>query len=326
MKNKVLIGAFLCFIASVSWGAMFPVANHAFQNIDPFYFTIFRYGTVSIILVILLLWREGIKAFRLEGKGFALWFFGTMGFTVYNILIFFGQNLLGEPGIMVASIMESVMPMISIVIVWLLYRNRPHNFTLLCVIFAFIGASLVITKGDFGAFFSATSNMIPTFIIFISVIGWVVYTMGGESFPGWSILRYSTLSCLLGTLTAGVVVTIVTLSGYVSVPTLETIKIVSPHITFMALFPGLIALLGWNYGVSILKPLNGLLFLNFVPVTTLTISVIQGTLVTIYDVIGAAFIIISLIANNLYLRKLDQNKIQEKEPMQVEGELQESSL
>src|SRR5690625_6313822 len=100
MKNKVLFGAFLCFIACVSWGAMFPVANAAFKYIDPFYFTIFRYVSVTIILVVLLLWREGKEAFRLEGKGFSLWFFGTMGFTIYNIFIFWGQDLLGEPGTM----------------------------------------------------------------------------------------------------------------------------------------------------------------------------------------------------------------------------------
>ena len=46
-------------IASVSWGAMFPVAHDAFLYIDPFYFTIFRYGAVTVILVLLLLWKEG---------------------------------------------------------------------------------------------------------------------------------------------------------------------------------------------------------------------------------------------------------------------------
>ena len=40
MKNNVFLGALLCFIASVSWGAMFPVAHGAFKYIDPFYFTI----------------------------------------------------------------------------------------------------------------------------------------------------------------------------------------------------------------------------------------------------------------------------------------------
>ena len=92
LKNKVLLGAFLCFIASVSWGAMFPVANHAFNYIDPFYFTIFRYIAVTVLLVVMLFWREGKQAFRLEGKGLALWFFGTMAFTVYNLLIFWGAG------------------------------------------------------------------------------------------------------------------------------------------------------------------------------------------------------------------------------------------
>ncbi|MDI2586679.1 DMT family transporter [Psychrobacillus sp. NEAU-3TGS] len=307
MKGNVLLGAILCLVASVSWGAMFPVAHAAFQYIDPFYFTIIRYGSVTVILVLLLFWKEGKQAFQLEGKGLSLWFFGTMAFTVYNLLIFWGEDLLGEPGVMVASIMESLMPMISIVIFWMLYRRRPYTFTLVCVLIAFIGASLVITKGNFGAFLTATDNFIPSILILIAVIGWVVYTMGGSEFRGWSALRYSTLSCLLGTITAGFIVLILTFTGYVSVPNMETITIVSPHLLFMIIFPGLIALLGWNVGVSILTPLNGLLFINFVPVTTLVISLIQGNQVNYVELIGITFIIFSLIANNMFLRKKQQN-------------------
>lgn len=308
MRNHIFIGAFLCWLASVSWGSMFPVANSAFQFINPFYFTIYRYGTVAVILAVFLFLREGKNAFRLEGKAFPLWFFGTMGFTVYNIGIFWGQNLLGDPGIIVASIMESVMPMISIVIVWLLYRKRPHIFTFSCVVIAFIGASLVITKGDFKAFFMTTDEMIPALITFIAVIGWVIYTMGGESFLGWSVLRYSTLSCILGTGTALLIVLIFSFTGHISFPTWEITKAVSPHITFMVIFPGIIALLGWNYGVSIIQPLNGLLFLNFVPVTTLVITYFQGRMITIYDMIGTLFIIFALLANNIFLRIYARNR------------------
>jgi len=309
LKSKVVLGAFLCFIASVSWGAMFPVASHAFNYIDPFYFTIFRYLAVTAILVGLLLWKEGKQAFRFQKKGLSLWFYGTMAFAVYNLLIFWGEDLLGEPGVMVASIMESLMPMISIVIVWLLSRNRPHGVTLFFVFTAFIGVSLVITKGDFRMFLSSTSDIIPSLYIFIAVVGWVIYTMGGSTFRenGWSALRYSTLSCLLGTITAVIVVFFVTLSGYVTVPTMATIQIVSPHLAFMIIFPGLIALLGWNIGVGILSPLNALLFINFVPVTTLVISFAQGSPLTIYDYIGSAVIIVSLILNNVFIRMRQNN-------------------
>ena len=51
--------------------------------------------------------------------------------------------------------------------------------------------------------------------------------MGGDKFRDWSVLRYSTLSCLLGTVSAMVIV-LLTLFGFIHVPTMETIKIVSP--------------------------------------------------------------------------------------------------
>lgn len=320
MKNNIFLGALLCFIASVSWGAMFPVAHHAFTYIDPFYFTIFRYGAVSIILVLLLLWKEGPKAFRLEGKGRLLWFFGTMAFTVYNLLIFWGEDLLGEPGVMVASIMESLMPMISIIIVWLFYRRRPYSFTILCVVVSFVGAILVITKGDITSFLTATNNIIPSILIFIAVIGWVIYTMGGDKFRGWSVLRYSTLSCLLGTISAVVIVAIATMVRYVSVPTLDTIQTVSPHLLFMIVFPGVIALVGWNIGVSILSPLNALLFINFVPVTTLVISSVQGNHISSFEIIGVGFIILALLANNIFVRLIQKKETSQ----QVKQSLQES--
>jgi len=312
----------LCFIAAVSWGAMFPVAHAAFKHLDPFYFTIIRYGAVTIILVAILLWKEGKQAFRFEGKGLQLWFFGTMAFTVYNLFIFWGEDLLGASGVMVASIMESLMPMISVVIVWMIFRKRPQLFTLGCVIVSFIGAMLVITKGDVRAFLGATDDFIPSLLIFIAVIGWVIYTMGGSEFSGWSALRYSTLSCLLGTITAIVITIGATLFGSLTVPTVESMLTVSPHLLFMIIFPGVIALLGWNIGVSILSPLNGLLFINFVPVTTLLISIFQGNQVTMFDLLGTILIIVSLLSNNIYVR-LSQKK---KSVKQVRTNLREMPL
>lgn len=302
MKSHLWLGAILCFIAAVSWGAMFPVAHAAFIHIDPFYFTIIRYGSATAILAVILLIKEGKKAFRFDGKGLRLWFFGTMAFTVYNLFIFWGEDLLGASGVMSASIMESLMPMISIIIVWLIFKKRPHFFTLTCVLVSFIGAVLVITKGDITGFLGATDQFFPSMLLLLAVIGWVVYTMGASAFRGWSALRYSTLSCLLGTLTAIVITVGATLFGAISAPSGEELKAVSPHLLFMIIFPGVIALLGWNIGVGILSPLNGLLFINFVPVTTLAVSAFQGNQVTSFDLMGTVFIVVALLSNNVYVR------------------------
>ncbi|WP_457812786.1 DMT family transporter [Lysinibacillus fusiformis] len=306
----MLIGVIACLIASISWGAMFPVADHALEYIDPLYFSTIRYGAVSIALIILLWIKEGKKAFQLEGKGKLLIFFGIMAFTVYNVLVFLGQMLLGKSGVMVASIMEALMPMISIAILWGYKNVKPKKYMIVSMIIAFVGAMFVITKGDMGFFLTLKNNLMPLAFILIGVVGWVVYTMGGHSFPEWSTLRYSTLTCVFGTAVTGIITMLVTLLGYVSVPSIGTIAAVKYDLLFMMILPGIVALLCWNYGVKILSSINGILFINFVPITTLVIMMVQGYTITIFDVVGTLLVIIALIRNNICQRKEVNKDIQ----------------
>lgn len=302
VKKGFLYGAFLCLIASISWGAMFPVAAHSFQYVEPFYFTILRYIPVAIILAIILLIKEGKRAFKADGKGLSLWFFGTMAFTVYNLFIFWGQDALGHSGTILASIMEALMPLISVFILWSLKGDRPKVYTMISIAIAFIGVLAVITKGDITALFASRHQIIPLIALLAAVIGWVVYTMGGSQFPSWSILRYSTLSCIYGTLTATVVVLLATWIGWVEFPTLSAVYAVKWDLAFMIIFPGIIALLGWNVGVRILNPVNSLLFINFVPVTTVVVTLIQGHAINTFEIIGIMLVIFGLMLNNFFQR------------------------
>lgn len=309
-KGQMIVGAIACLIASMSWGAMFPVADHALEYIDPFYFSMIRYGAVSVVLVILLLMKEGMKAFRLEGKGKLLVFFGTMAFTVYNVLIFLGQMLMGKSGVMVASIMEALMPMISIGILWGYKQVKPKKYMIISMILAFIGAVFVITNGDMSFFLTLGDSLFSLSFMLIGVIGWVIYTMGGQTFRDWSTLRYSTLTCVLGTAVTGILTIIITMLGHVPVPSMETIFTIKYDLLFMMILPGIVALLSWNYGVKILSSVNGILFINFVPITTLVIMMIQGYKITIFDVVGTLLVIIALIRINIYQRKEENMKKQ----------------
>jgi len=313
MKNKrVLWGGFLALLASISWGSMFPVANHSFQYIDSFYFTIFRYIPVAVILVILLWMKEGWKAFKPEGKGLAIWFYGAMAFTVYNLFIFWGQEMFGETGVLLASIMESLMPIISVLLIWFLSKKKPSIYTLSFIGLAFIGVLLVVTNGELSFLLTMHKQLFPLIILFLGVVGWVVYTMGGDQFPNWSILRFSTLTLIYGTGTTTILVLLTTAFGWIEAPTMAAIYAVRYDMLFMVIFPGLIALLGWNEAVRILKPINSLLFISFVPVTTLIIGFFQGYNLSIYDVVGTIFIVTALLLNNIYqrlkLRKEDERQ------------------
>src|SRR5690625_5767663 len=118
---------------------MFPVADDAFSYISLYYFTLYRYIPVTIILVIALLIFEEKKAFNTNGQVLILWMFSIMGFVFYNLLIFVGQDMIGDDGVLIASIMEGAAPIISIIVMWIAYKHKPSLFTFITIIVAFIG-------------------------------------------------------------------------------------------------------------------------------------------------------------------------------------------
>lgn len=301
MRNSLLLGAILCALASASWGAMFPVADHAFQYLNPYYFTLIRYLPVAFILGVILYFTEGKKSFKSDGQGFKLWFYGFMGFTIYNIFIFVGQDLLGDSGIILASIFEALAPALSVFVIWIAFSQRPSLFTLFTIVGAFIGVLLVVTNGNIALLLGA-GRFIPLIILLLAALGWAVYTIGANEFKNWSVLRYSTLSCIYGISTSAILILIASFLGFIDFPTLGNVYAAKYNMLFMIFVPGLFALISWNKGVTILKPINAILFINFAPVTTIVIRLFQGHTISIYEVSGVLLVCAMIIANNIYQR------------------------
>jgi hypothetical protein len=70
----------------------------------------------------------------------------------------------------------------------------------------------------------------------------------------------------------------------------------------MAFPAGFVAVLSWNIGNKILTPLNGMLFMNVVPLTSFVISALQGLVPSTVQILGAGLTGLALIGNNLALR------------------------
>jgi len=61
-------------------------------------------------------------------------------------------------------------------------------------------------------------------------------------------------------------------------------------------------MLMWTRAVRDIGSLNGMLLLNLIPVTTFAIGFIRGHGLQPVEAIGAALVLVALIANNVYLR------------------------
>ncbi|HCM1963214.1 transporter EamA family protein [Salmonella enterica subsp. salamae] len=303
--NSYLKGLLCCLLATVSWGGMFPVMTHALTYIDPFNFTTFRYGIAGIAFALLLLFREGRNSFRLKGERWGLaWLFGTLGFAGFGFLVFLGQSLAGPGGALTASIMMATMPMLGLLTIWALKKVRPHASTMAFILLSFSGVVLVITNGDIFAVLNSPISLAANLLLIAGALCWVLYTIGGSYFPDWSPLRYTTMTTLLGMISVVLIDLFLVGSGTISVPSAASIITIVPHLLYMALVAGLMAVLCWNVGNRIITPTNGVLFMDVVPITAFIVSALNGVVPTNMQITGAVITATALVLNNLNQRKL----------------------
>ncbi|PQZ53622.1 MULTISPECIES: DMT family transporter [Bacillus] len=304
-KKQMLLGSILCLLAVTAWGFMFPVMANALQFIDPFFFTTIRYGSAAMIFLILLLIIEGKNSLRLEKRTLSLFFYGTVGFAGYGFLIFYGQQLAGPSGAIHAAMIQSLMPLIALLLQWITKNRRPQYYTFLCMFVALLGVMLVISKGNIDLLFGAASHVSTNIFMLCGVTCWVIYTNGGANFKSWSPLRYTTLTCLFGSISLVIIVTALTITNIISVPSLHTVMSVRFELFYMSIVAGVIAVFCWNTGNRYISSINGILFMNLVPVLALIGSMFQGYTVDNIEIAGASLTIIALVCNNLWQRKQD---------------------
>jgi len=309
--NTYIKGLLCCLLATVSWGAMFPVMTHALIQIDPFNFTTIRYGIAGIAFALLLLFREGRPAFRLKNERWGLaWLFGTLGFAGFGFLVFLGQHLAGPGGALTASIMMATMPMLGLLTIWALKKVRPRASTFGFILLSFSGVVLVITDGNASVILHSPVSLTANLLLIAGALCWVLYTIGGSYFPGWSPLRYTTLTTLLGMTSVAATDLLLMATGIITVPDAAAVTAVIPHLLYMALIAGLMAVLCWNIGNRIVTPTNGVLFMDVVPVTAFIVSALNGVVPTHVQIAGATLTATALLFNNLSQRKMAQQAVQ----------------
>jgi drug/metabolite transporter (DMT)-like permease len=297
--NRQLTGITLLLIATVTWGAMFPLAKPALAVMDPYWLTLLRYVPAGLVFLLLLAVTEGRNALRLEGRFFLLFALGTLGFAGFNLLAFTG---LAHSRPEHAAVIMALMPMLTVLLNWGLRGVRPQGFTLAAITVAFVGVFLVITGGHPQTAFGGGAALWD--LLFLAGgCCWVSYTLGAQLFPAWSPLRYTAITGVLGAVALAGITLTMTWSGTLQMPTVATVVSLRWIFLYLIVLGALIAVLSWNSGIRMLGPVNGVLFFNVVPLTTFTYGVLNGEPLRAVEVAGAALVMAGLVANNLYLRR-----------------------
>jgi len=288
-------------IATLSWGCVFHVTKQMLPDIDAFWQTAFRFVGATIILLALLAATEGFKAWRLGGRAKLAALYGTLGYAGFNFLVFFGLNYTkAEHG----AVIVGTMPILLALVAWFAYRQRPGRVTLGCIVLAFAGILLVITRGDPATLAADHKAVLGDLIAIAGVLSYAVYTFGVQRFTGWSPLRFAALTSLMGQPVIFAVLGLASLAGLAHVPSLATISDHSTGLFFQIVFGTAAATVGWNLGIAALGPQIGVLFINLVPITAFAVGIGLGNRFVAAELVGAACVIAALLINNLYARRV----------------------
>ena len=293
-------GALLILAATIVWGVMFPVGKAALASVDAFFLTAIRYGVASLIFIAILAALEGRRALSLEGKGLKVFLYGSAGFAGFSLLVFGGlAHARAEHG----AIIMALQPLIGALLNWVINRERPSLTTAGCIVAAFVGVFLVVTKGG-AVGLAEDGHVFGNLLMLTGAACWVVYTMGARSVPAWSPLRYTTLSAALGTVTILIATFAATQLGYAQVPALATVWSLKLEFFYLIVISAVMSVLFWNAGVKRIGALNGILFINLVPVTAFAVGLFQGHVFSAAELAGALITIVAVVVNNLSARRL----------------------
>lgn len=289
-------------VSILVWVPLFPVAKRVLPIVDAFTMGSIRYAIGIVLLVALVVAIEGRQALAYEGRFWPAAFFGLIGITGFNAFVWYGLTFTRPEH--AAIIMATQTPLVALIL-WLTRGIRPARFTLVCMVSAFAGVLLVVTKGDPASAFTggaASATLLGDLLVFLGALSWIIYTLAAARFARWSPLRWTVLTCLPGT--AGLLLlNFFTLwQGTSLLPSLETLSSIGWQIAYFAVGTVVLGVLGFNFSVKYLGPLNTMLTLNLIPVGVFAVEAGLGRSFSAIELSGAALVVGALVANNLYLR------------------------
>lgn len=300
MKQPFVTGLAAALFAVVMWGIQLPIAKDAFVVVDPFFLTASRYVIATACLMFVLVWREGTRALRYDGRLWRASALGTIGMCASPMLVFLGMSMSRAEH---AVVIVAMQPAITALALWATQGRRPASMTAACLVLAFVGVVLVVTKGSFGIAASPREGF-GDLLVLIGAACWVYYTMGTVRMTGWSTWRITVLTMTPGALACVLVNAALMAAGTTQWPSMMALATVAFEICFLTFGGVLTAMLAWNFGTRHIGALNAALLINFMPVTTFGYRVLQGQTFQPIEILGALLVVTALVANNLYLRAL----------------------
>jgi len=298
-SRNATLGVLFATTTALVWGGQFVVGKSALQTIDAFPLSTVRYALAAALWLIVLVAIEGRGSLRLDGRGWRLFWLGSLGFAGFNLLAYTG---LAHARPETASLIVALGPLLTALVLWHRTKMRPAPATFVLLGVALLGVALVVSAGHPSSILHGALGW-GEVLVLAGVLSFILYSLGAAEFASYSPLRYTALTASLGWLTIAGATIVAIATGLVEAPTAAQLTSVWPQIAYLAIPGAFVAVFTWNAAIKAIGPQNAVLFSNLIPVTTFAIEIVRGYRPNAAELLGAALTIGALVASNLLARR-----------------------
>jgi len=276
----------LLMLTAVAWGTTAPVFHELLKTWDPITITTLRFALTTPLFFVWLRLSEGPRIPPLSGRAWRETLMLGFLLTAFAVVLNIGIRL-SDP--VTAAVYSSAAPLISGLLDWALNGRRPTRGVIMGIPFAVAGG--VLASVDLGDIGHARFNTAGSVWLFGSVMLWPLFSMLLQRWlTGLSQLRRTTVS-FAASVPFGVVATVIALAfGYESLPDAVPDARGYVLIAWTVFGTSIVGTLCWNIGVSKLGISIASMFLNFIPIVAIVVSIWFGITPRPEQLAGALFV------------------------------------
>lgn len=281
---KLILSAFF-------WGGSAIAGKLLMGEMNPYMVTFMRFFWATLILFfICMAYTKNIKISLSFSEHISLFLMGVIGISLCYIFYFQGLNMSSAFN---ASLIEAIIPLCTVLISVVCKKEKFTVKTLIGSLLAYLGISIIITKMDMHIISTLSFNK-GDLLLLLSTLCFgtynVLYRHFASNIPSIIQTYYIFLYGTIG------IVPWVIYSFYFYNDGITFINHFSieniGHILFLSLGSSVLAYLFFNQGIQILGASKASIFINYVPIITIFLSlIILKEIPTISQIIGCIVVL-----------------------------------
>lgn len=290
----------LLMLTAIAWGTTAPVFHELLKTWDPLSITTVRFILTMPLFYIWLRISEGVHRPPLSRRAWCETLMLGFLLVAFAVVLNIGIHL-SDP--ITAAVYSAGAPLVSGVLDWLLNGRRPARTVVLGIPFAVAGG--ILASVDIADLGGTNFNTAGSLWLLGAVILWPLYSALLQRWlTGLSQLRRTTVS-FAAAVPFGIVATAIALASGI-----ETLPNTMPDtrgyvlIGWSVVGTSIVGTLCWNIGVSRLGISVASMFLNFIPVVAIIVSIGFGISPRPEQLAGALLVMIGVAIAQGWHRRL----------------------